>query len=103
MLLHIQHGRSTSFNKFVIHIPDTDVLILCLGYLQRINGDLYIKTGAKDTSCLIDLQKIKEKFQLVSEENGYDVYDLFDAMLGFHAFTGCECQCLCRKRKTYSS
>lgn len=47
--------------KFVIHAPNTDVLVLCLGHLHQINGDIYIKTGIKNRSRIISLEKVKEK------------------------------------------
>ena len=90
MLLHILHGHRNLFDKFVVHTPDTDVLILCLGYLGALYCDIYIKTGVKDKSRLINLQRIKEKFESVAQEHGYSTNDLFTALISLHAFTGCD-------------
>ena len=43
--------------KFVFHTPDTDVFVLCLGHLHETHGDVYIKTGVKDRSRIISLEK----------------------------------------------
>ena len=42
MLLHIKHDvdHSNQSTSFVVHIPDTDVLVLCLGHLHQINDNI---------------------------------------------------------------
>ena len=47
MLLHMNHNidQSDIQKRFVIHTPDKDVFVLCLGHLHEIHGDVYIKSG----------------------------------------------------------
>ena len=47
MLLHMNHNIDPSDiqKRFVIHTPDKDVFVLCLGHLHEIHGDVYIKSG----------------------------------------------------------
>ena len=65
IFLHLQHASNNIFNKFVVHTPDTDVIILCLGHLNSINDDVYIKIGVK--TRVINLQKIKEMFLFIAD------------------------------------
>ena len=46
MLLDMNHNidQSDIRKKFVIHTPDTDESVLCLGHLHEIHVDVYIKT-----------------------------------------------------------
>ena len=65
---------------FVIHTPDTDVFVLCLGHLHETHGDVYIKTGVKDRSRIISLEKVKKKSSL--GELGYTSEELCEALIG---------------------
>ena len=83
MLLHMKHNANQSKQAilFVVHSPDTDVFLLCLGHLNQINGKIFIKTGVKDNTRLINLRKIKNKLELEDDEVG---------LISFHTFTGCD-------------
>ena len=82
MLLHLQHADNNTFNKFVVHTPDTNVIVLCLGHLSSINGDIYIKTGVKDNARVINLQKIKEKSEIIADEMECRIDDLLKSFIG---------------------
>ena len=92
MLLHIQHeaAQSHDLKSFIVHSPDTDVFILCLSYLHSINRPIFFKTGVKDKSRFINMTRIKEKIEILTADMEYSADDLCKALLGFHAFTGCD-------------
>ena len=93
MLLHMKHNakHSNQSISFVVHTPDTDVFVLCLGHLNKINGNIFIKTGVKDKTRLTNLRKIKDKLELEADEIEFSS----DALISFHIFTGCDSQRLC--------
>ena len=74
--------------KFIIHTPDTDAFVLCLGNLHEIHGDAYIKTVIKDRSRIIISEKVKEKIGSSLDELGYTSHEFCEALIGLHAFTG---------------
>jgi hypothetical protein len=78
MLLHAKHA-SQVYERIVIVCEDTDVLILCLA-LQKDIRNMYIRCGTKQRMRYIDINKL-------STALGSDVCD---ALLGVHAFTGCD-------------
>ena len=82
MLLHMKNNidQFDIQKKFVIHTPDTDVFVLCLGHLHETYGDVYIKTGVKDRSRIISLEKVKKKSSL--GELGYTSEELCEALIG---------------------
>ena len=63
MLLRVNHNinQSDIQKKFVIHTPDTDVIVLCLGHLHEIHSYVYIKTAIKNRSRIISLEKLKKR------------------------------------------
>ena len=69
ILLHMKHNANHSNQSisFVVHIPDTDVFVLRLGHLNQINGNIFIKTGVKDKTRLINLRKIKDKLEFEAD------------------------------------
>jgi hypothetical protein len=88
MLLHItcEAGRNIEPKKFIVHTPDTDVLIICLAHLNRMNGEIYIRTGAGYRLRTMSLKKIKESLkQHIGETESINV--LCDALIVYHSFT----------------
>ena len=92
MLLHMNNNidQSDIQKKFIIHTPDTDAFVLCLGSLHEIHGDAYIKTVIKDRSRIIISEKVKEKIGSSLDELGYTSHEFCEALIGLHAFTGCD-------------
>ena len=92
ILLRINHNidQSDIQKKFVMHTPDTYVFVLCLGHLHEIHGDVYIKTGIKDRSRIISLEKVKGKIESWLGELGYISEEFREALIGLHVFTGCD-------------
>ena len=56
-----KNDEPNSARKFIIHTPYTDMLLLCLVHLHKIDGDIYIKKGVKHRSQIIRLKKMKKK------------------------------------------
>lgn len=79
LLLHAKHA-SADFESIVIHAEDTDVLLLCLAHNRNINSNLFIKCGTKTRVRYIDVNKVAAAVG----------QSICDALLGMHAFTGCD-------------
>lgn len=80
MLLHANHVSQNGYQTTVIVSEDTDVMILCLGYCKKINCPLYQKCGTRNRTRYINISNLA---QLLGD-------DLCDALVGVHAFTGCD-------------
>ena len=87
MLLHAQHVCHTTENV-MIHMADTDVLIITIAVSTEFLGNLFIRSGTKNNTAVISVEKIKESLMLC-----YDLHNskiLSKSLLSFHAFTGCD-------------
>ena len=89
MILHANHAVANNYKTVVIDTPDTDVFIIALYHSCHINRSLYIKTGVKNKRRYISLDAIKEKLK-VRYKNSMDITDICDALVAYHAFTGCD-------------
>ena len=72
----------------VIHTPDTDVVVIGVAFAKSLSCDLLVKTGVKDKTRIISINRL-----INTMESKYDLVDInaaTDAMIGFHAFTGCD-------------
>lgn len=88
MFLYAKHISDDSFDKITIISPDTDVAVLCLSFAKDISSRLYFRTGTGNNVRVIDVENMKDNLiERSSCENGDD---LCDALLGLHAFTGCD-------------
>ena len=76
LLLHATHTSREGFEAVVICADDTDVFILCLAFKDNIHASLFQKCGTR----LIDISNMAASV-------GPDVCK---ALLGLHAFTGCD-------------
>ena len=76
LLLHAAHASREGFEAVVICGDDTDVFILCLAFRDNIHASLFQKCGTR----LIDVSN-------VAASVGPEVCR---ALLGLHAFTGCD-------------
>ena len=77
LLLHAKQASKTH-NHVVIRSPDTDVFILLLGHNSAIPTALYFDTGIGNQRRILDIGKV---FLTPG-------FELCDALIGFHAFTG---------------
>lgn len=80
MLLHANHASQNGYQTLLIISEDTDVMILCLGCCKGINALLYQKTGTQNRTRYINISNLA---QCLGD-------DLSDALIGMHAFTGCD-------------
>jgi hypothetical protein len=80
LLLHADHAAKEGYKAVLISSVDTDVFILCLAFQKRIKAPLFQKCGSKNRTKLLDIEKIV----------GHIGQDLCDALIGLHAFTGCD-------------
>ena len=80
MLLHALHASEVGYKTIVISAEDTDVLILSLAFKKDISATLFQKCGTQSRTRFLDIGKIVQSV-------GYGVTD---ALLGLHAFSGCD-------------
>ena len=76
------HDASQNYQDFIIHAPDTDVFVLAIT-MWVIEARIFIKTENQSNLRLIDLEKM---VNWIDYENKASVCK---ALLGLHAFTGC--------------
>lgn len=81
LFLHANHAsHSGGYNAIVIVSEDTDVLVLSLLSSLSISVPLFIRSGTKNRTVILDISKIAHVL-------GNDVCK---ALPGIHAFTGCD-------------
>ncbi|KAK5859272.1 hypothetical protein PBY51_003352 [Eleginops maclovinus] len=80
ILLHALHAAESGYKAVVIVAEDTDVLVLCLGFHKNICCPIYQKCGTQNRTRFLDITKLGQSL-------GSGVSD---ALLGMHAFTGCD-------------
>ena len=77
LLLHAKHA-SSHHNNVIKHSPDTDVFVMMVGHKPVIHAALYFQTGVGNHRRILDVTKIYSSLG----------FELCDALIGFHAFTG---------------
>ena len=80
MLLHATHASQNGYKTTVLVSEDTDVMVLCLGNCKKTNCTMYLKCGSQNRTRYINISTL-------AELHGDD---LCDALVGLHAFTGCD-------------
>ena len=76
---HCQHA-SNMYPSIIVSAEDTGVFILCLAFQGQMGADIFIKCGIATRTRLIDIRKVIN----VLEQK------VCEALLGMHAFTGCD-------------
>ena len=87
MLLHAKRSSQT-INNVIIHTPDTDAFLVSQAASTELRSNLFVRTSTKAKSRLISMNKIKPSLGSL-----YDLDDInmaVKAILGLHAFTGCD-------------
>ena len=87
MLLHAKN-ISMFFDRVVIHTPDTDVVLIALGVSGDLRCELFVKTGVQNKVRIISLAEMKQS--LIVKYTIDDINVASKALLGLHAFTGCD-------------
>ena len=82
LLLHA-HDASVNYYNIVIQTPDTDVLILAIA-MWVTETKFYVKTGKQHKLKPIDVEKVVDGIDYNNKA------DVSEALLGLHAFTGCD-------------
>lgn len=80
LLLHIQHAASSGSKSVIVIAEDTDVMILCLAFVDRISCEVFMRSGTKNRTILKSINKIASA---VGKE-------ICSALPGLHAYTGCD-------------
>ena len=88
MLLHAKDISNSDFSNIVIHTPDTDVFLISLGVSGQIRSNLFIRSGTKNNARIISIEKVRALLAMRFEV--YDTESICKALLGLHAFTGCD-------------
>ena len=89
-MLLLAKNASLTLQDVVLSSPDTDVFIIALSKLHDIEANMYMLTGTGDKKRLIDLNSVADNAftRLDQVDCSKDMY--FEALLGFHCFTGCD-------------
>lgn len=80
LLLHAVHCANAGSSAVVIVSEDTDVFILCVAFSGYVACPLYLKSGSHTRVQYVDIKKVAQKFG----------NDKCKALLGLHAFSGCD-------------
>ena len=67
ILLHANHICQSTEN--IIHILDTDVLLIAITASGQIPGSLFIRTGTQNKACIISIVKVNQLLILHYLEN----------------------------------
>ena len=89
MLFHANQA-SSSFEKIIISLPDTDVFIIAISKSRIINANLYMLTGTKNKRRIVNVSEVKEKWCEESLPETCTGKKFLDSLIGFHCFTGCD-------------
>ena len=89
MFFHANHVDKDNFRSIVIVTPDTDVSLLALTYQNRLSADIHINTGVGNKNRILSVKKMIKNIVLRCSVD-VSVQTLCDAVLGLHAFTGCD-------------
>jgi len=80
LLLHAKHAATPHVKAVIISSEDTDVHILCILFAHAIPVPIYQRYVSQHQARYVDISKIA----------GVLVQEVSKALLGLHAFTGCD-------------
>ena len=80
IILHCFHAAQNNCDEIVFHSPDTDVFLLLPYFATEMSKSLFLQTGAGCHRRLINISVLAEMHDK----------SVICAILGFHAFTGCD-------------
>ena len=89
MLIHIRHA-SMSRDKIIVSSPDTDVFIIMLSKVTKMNRQLFMLTGTGSKRRIIDVNSVAEGIYENQNETYCTKNQVMKVLLGFHCFTGCD-------------
>ena len=88
LLLHSHHASKNGFNGIMIHTSDTNLFLLMVSMSNEIAGKLYMKTGARGKTRMINIADVKD--QLDGKLSVENIDYVLEGLPGLHAFTGCD-------------
>ena len=80
LLFHAAHAAGEGYQAVVICSEDTDVVIMCLAFHDKIGAPLFQKCGTKTRTRVVDIRKVAATVGI----------DVCRALIGMHAYTGCD-------------
>jgi hypothetical protein len=80
LLLHAKHAADTGSRTVVIKSNDTDVMVICIASSSKLSCRLLLSTGSANNPHFVEINNVASNLGT----------DMCDAMIGFHAFTGCD-------------
>ena len=83
LLLHAKNAADEGHSKIIIKSSDVDVEVLFIHHAKEISASLFILSGTKSRMRYIDISQIVENLG----------DDICNALIGLHAFTGCDSVC----------
>ena len=78
--MHAKHASDHGYTYVVVVSEDTDVYVLCIVFEKDIKGSFYQKRGTKTRTRYLDIKQVRT---VLGDR-------LSQALLGCHAFTGCD-------------
>ena len=78
--MHAVHCSTTGSSAVVVVSEDTDVFVLCVSYSSQVPCPLYVKCCSTTRIQYFDVKKVAQMLGA----------DKRKALLGLHAFTGCD-------------
>ena len=78
LLLHAADANSSGYQRVVINSRDTNVLVLALGLLDRLEPEIWFCSGTSKKRKYIPVHKILLPLQVVQN------------IIAFHAMSGCD-------------
>ena len=76
------------YRDIFIYTPDTDVVAIAIAFSKDVDSNILVKAGVKNKARIISIERIIEK--LVKRFSLKNISSATDAILGLHAFAGCD-------------
>ena len=80
LLFHAANAALDGYSSVLICSEDTDVFIMCVSFSTDISVPLFIKSGTRTRTKVINVSKVASSLGA----------DVGKAVIGMHAFTGCD-------------
>ena len=80
ILLHAKHAPDQGYTSVIVVSEDTDVFVLLIAFAKEIPAFLYQKRGISTRVRYMDIRKL---MAVLGDK-------LSQALIAFHAFTGCD-------------
>jgi hypothetical protein len=85
LILHAEDACRNGYERVLLHCRDTDVLVLTLGFRDRLPRQIWMYTGATGKRPYIPVHEISLPDEVVK-----NMIAFLKNMIAFHAMTGCD-------------